>query len=72
MNPIQDRMSWHEDQVEEQDHSVRENAKLNKTSHTQYSRTGSYNENNTSMNQIHRRKKEILDQNHRIYPLKLK
>lgn len=34
MNPIQKRMSWHEDKVEELDHSVRENTKLNKTSHT--------------------------------------
>lgn len=42
MNPIQNKMSWHEDKVEELDHSVRENTKLNKTSHTQYSRIGSY------------------------------
>ena len=34
MNPIQDRMSWHEDKVEELDYSVREDTKLNKTSHT--------------------------------------
>lgn len=72
MNSIQNRMSWHDDKVEELDHSVRENAKLNKTSHTQYSTMGSYYENNKSINQPHRRSKRILEQKPRMYPLRLK